>query len=139
MNAVDTNAFVYSVDRHDLVRRATARQLIRDLRRQGSGVLLWQVLAEFVNVLRNWERQGKLSRNDVHRYRQHVARIFTVAMPTQGVIDTASRLFESYSLSHWDSMLVGACIEAGVDTLYTEDMGAPRQIETVRLINPFVP
>jgi predicted nucleic acid-binding protein len=139
MNAIDTNIFVYSLDRHDAVRRATARQLIRGLRRQGNGVLLWQVLAEFVNVLRSWERQGKLTRNDVHRYRQRVALIFTVAMPTQGVIDTASRLFDTYSLSHWDSMLVAACIEAGVDTLYTEDMGAPRQIETVRLVNPFVP
>jgi predicted nucleic acid-binding protein len=100
---------------------------------------LWQVLAEFVNVLRNWERQGKLTRNDVHRYRQRVARVFSVEMPTKGVIDTASRLFETYSLSHWDSMLVAGCIEAGVGTLYTEDMGSPRQIETVRLVNPFVP
>ena len=34
-------------------------------------------------------------------------------------------------------MLLGACVEAGVTTLYTEDMGAPRKIETIDLINPF--
>ena len=49
-------------------------------------------------------------------------------------------VFKPDTLSHWDSMLVvAACIDAGVDTLYTEDMRAPRQIETVRLINPFAP
>lgn len=34
-----------------------------------------------------------------------------------------------YSLSHWDSMILGACKEAAVATLYTEDMGAPRIID----------
>ncbi len=35
-------------------------------------------------------------------------------------------------------MLLGACLEAGIDTLYTEDMGSPRTIEGVKLVNPFV-
>ena len=32
---------------------------------------------------------------------------------------------------------VAACIEVGVDQLYTEDMGSPRQLDSVQLINPF--
>ena len=43
----------------------------------------------------------------------------------------------TYTLSHWDSMLVAASAEAGVTMLYTEDMGAPRNIDTVELVNPF--
>lgn len=35
-------------------------------------------------------------------------------------------------------MLLGACVEAGVTTLYTEDMGAPRTIDTIQLVNPLV-
>jgi predicted nucleic acid-binding protein len=35
-------------------------------------------------------------------------------------------------------MLLGACLEAGVTTLYTEDMGSPRQIDSIRLVNPLV-
>jgi predicted nucleic acid-binding protein len=35
-------------------------------------------------------------------------------------------------------MLLGACAEAGVETLYTEDMGAPVDIDGISLINPFV-
>ena len=31
-----------------------------------------------------------------------------------------------------------ACLEAGVQTLYTEDMGAPRTINGLQLINPLL-
>ena len=32
----------------------------------------------------------------------------------------------------------GACIEAQIDTLYTEDMGAPITFDSLRLNNPFI-
>lgn len=58
-------------------------------------------------------------------------------MPTPGVLERSIDLTTAHTLSHWDAMLVAACLEAGVDTLYTEDMGAPRMIESLKLINPF--
>jgi predicted nucleic acid-binding protein len=57
--------------------------------------------------------------------------------PTLDVVDRALELTGRYSLSHWDSMLLGACREANVDTLYTEDMGAPASYDGIQLINPF--
>ena len=59
-------------------------------------------------------------------------------MPTPAVLDKALDLSLRYSLSHWDSMLLGACIEAKVTQLFTKDMGALRQIDTVQLTNPFI-
>jgi predicted nucleic acid-binding protein len=59
-------------------------------------------------------------------------------MPAPGVLDRALDLTDRHSLSHWDSMLIAACIEAGVNTLYTEDMGSPGQYDSVRLVNPFI-
>ena len=41
-----------------------------------------------------------------------------------------------YSLSHWDSLLVAACIEAGIDTLYSEDMGDGAVYDSLTVINP---
>jgi predicted nucleic acid-binding protein len=58
-------------------------------------------------------------------------------MPTAEVLDRALDLTGRYSLSHWDSMLLGACQEAGVTRLYTEDMGAPTTYDGVELVNPF--
>lgn len=53
-------------------------------------------------------------------------------------MDQTLRLVSRYSLSYFDPLLLGACVDAGIDTLYTEDMGAPTQYDSVQLINPFI-
>jgi predicted nucleic acid-binding protein len=64
MNAVDTNILIYSLDRRDLVKRAEARKLLRELTLSAMpSVLLWQVLGEFVRQLRAWQASGQLSKN----------------------------------------------------------------------------
>ncbi len=75
----------------------------------------------------------------LRRYLRLFRRFFRLVQPPGSVLDRALEVYDKHRLSHWDSMLIAACIEADVDTLYTEDMGAPRQIETVQLVNPFVP
>jgi len=57
--------------------------------------------------------------------------------PDAGAFDLAIGLAERFSLSHWDSMILGACRAAGAMRLYTEDMGAPRDIDGIELMNPF--
>ena len=69
---------------------------------------------------------------------QTIRSSFPVVFPTIGVLDHALDLAKHYSLSHWDSMILGACKEVGVTTLYTEDMGAPTIIDGIQLVNPLV-
>jgi predicted nucleic acid-binding protein len=54
------------------------------------------------------------------------------------VLDHALDLAGRFSLSHWDSMILGACKEAAVTKLYTEDMGSPRIIDGIELVNPLL-
>jgi predicted nucleic acid-binding protein len=58
-------------------------------------------------------------------------------LPTPEAFEAAVDLSERFSLSHWDSMILGACRAAGVTRLYTEDMGSPRTIDGIELVNPF--
>ncbi len=139
MNGIDTNILIYSVDEDEPVKRPKAQKLLRRLRkRRSETMLLWQVIAEFVRQLRTWLHQGALAKKDVRVLTQRYLGYFPLIMPTPAVLHRALDLADKYSLSHWDSMLLGACLEAGIDTLYTEDMGAPRTIEGVKLVNPFV-
>ncbi len=139
MIAIDTNVLIYSLDRNDLVKRAKARRLLRELRsRSGDVVMAWQVIGEFVRFLRTLQDQGRLKRQDVERIARGYSRLFPFALPTIRVLDHALSLAGRYSLSHWDSMLLGACVEAGVEVLYTEDMGAPVVIDSISLVNPFL-
>jgi predicted nucleic acid-binding protein len=137
MNAVDTNVFVYRLDRSEANKRAVAKRLLRDLTAAGETVLLWQTLGELLNQLASWRRRGLLAADDVSRVAAAVRKLFPLVLPAEGSIDRALRYATDHSLSHWDSMMVASCAEAGVDVLYTEDMGAPRKIDVVQLVNPF--
>jgi predicted nucleic acid-binding protein len=139
MIAIDTNVLVYAVDRADPVKRSKARTLLTHLYR-GSipTILLWQVLTEFARYLRSREDGGTTSRRSTMRYLGIVRRRFSIAAPHPRVLDIALDLSSRYSLSHWDSLILAACVDAGVTTLYTEDMGSPTQYDTVQLLNPFV-
>lgn len=57
-------------------------------------------------------------------------------LPAWSVIDRAEDLMSRFSLSHWDSMIVAACLEANVQTLYTEDLGYSN-IDGLMIANPF--
>ena len=139
MNAVDTNVLIYRLDRREPIKQAQARELLRKLADDSEPTFIpWQVLGELANQLRRWQDQHWLTREASHRYLAAFRSLFPTAMPTPAVLDHALDFAERYSLSHWDSMLLGACIEAKVDTLYTEDMGAPASYDRIRLINPSI-
>jgi len=138
MIGVDTNVQLYAFDAREPAKRKVARVLLRSLSSGGETSLLWQNLGEFLAQLHRWRSQGWIDDDRLQRNLAWVRRLFPIVMPVQAVLDRALNLMKSHTLSHWDAMLVAACVEANIDTLYTEDMGAPRTIESVVLINPFV-
>ena len=58
-------------------------------------------------------------------------------LPKQSVLSASLTLSGRYSLSHWDSLLIAACLEAGVDTLYTEDLQDGATYDRLTVVNPF--
>ena len=139
MNAIDTNVFIYRLDRRDPVKQGKARSLLRQLAVDTTPtVLLWQVLGELMPQLRYWQDRGQLTRDGFLRYVATFRRLHPLVMPTSQVLDRALDLAGRHVLSHWDSMLVGACQEAGVTRPFTEDTGAPATYDGVELVNPFI-
>ena len=57
--------------------------------------------------------------------------------PQHTTVLTALDLSRRYCLSHWDSMLLAACLEAGVTTLYSEDLSHETRYDSVLVVNPF--
>lgn len=100
-------------------------------------VVPWQVAVEFVACLRRWENAGRVTRDDTRTYKNQFLDAQPVLMPTPAILQVSLDLSDRYSLSHWDSLLIAACIEAGIDTLYTEDLAAGMTYDTVSTINPF--
>ncbi|MCI0638200.1 MAG: hypothetical protein L0Y72_01090 [Gemmataceae bacterium] len=139
MNAIDTNVFLYSVDRNEPMKQFKAQQLLQQLRfKTEPTFLLWQVLGELGQQLRRWRNQGKLTSGEFAQHAQAFRYLYPLALPTPAVFDVALNLAERFSLEHWDSTILGACQVAGIANLFTEDMGAPRIIDGIQLINPLV-
>lgn len=63
--------------------------------------------------------------------------VWTLAIPTTRVFDGYFRLRSRHSLSHWDSLLIAACQEAGVTRLYSEDLQHGADYDGVIVCNPF--
>jgi predicted nucleic acid-binding protein len=138
MNAVDTNILLYSIDRNEPAKQLIAQQLLQQLHAATeTTLLLWQVLGELTQQLRRWRDQGRLTPAEFWEHLQAFRHLFPLVLPTAAAFDSALSLAERFNLSHWDSMILGACQAAGGTRLYTEDMGAPRTIDGIELVNPF--
>lgn len=139
MNAVDTNVFVYSLDTDEPDKQAKAKALLASLLgAQQATIVPWQVAGEFLNWLRKWERAGRVSAVDVAAHFRDFLAMFPLAIPSIHVFQKYFDLSSRFSLSHWDAMLLAACKEAGVTTLYSEDMDAGTDYDGVGIVDPFV-
>lgn len=138
MNAIDTNVVAYTFDPAAPAKQALARQLLYDLvLKPHETVLLWQVAVEFLAYLRKAERKGLITGEQVKVNFREVLQLFSLKLPTAIIFERGFVLHEHYSLSHWDSLLIAACQEAGVTRLYSEDMQNGADYDGVIIVNPF--
>ncbi|MBE9053686.1 PIN domain-containing protein [Nostocales cyanobacterium LEGE 11386] len=132
MNAVGTNILIYLNDPRDLTKQGIAASLVFGMT---DGVLLWQVACEYLAASRKLEPLG-YDRKQAYQYIRDLQQVWYTVLPTWNVIDRAENLMNRFSLSHWDSMIIAACLEVDVQTLYTEDFGYS-SIDGLQIINPF--
>ena len=138
MNAVDTNVFVYALDDSEPAKQAKARELLdRLVQPPIDTVLPWQVAGELLNCLRKWESADRITAADVEANFRDVLSMFPLRLPDARTFEVSFDLRARFSLSHWDSMLLAACKEAGITTLFSEDLGAGTNYDGVTVVNPF--
>jgi predicted nucleic acid-binding protein len=138
MNAIDTNILAYSLDATEPAKQARARAFIDGVFASAEATLIpWQVAVELLACLRKWESTGRISNDDVQARFSEFLTVWQLALPTAKLFQTSFRLRERYSLSHWDSLLIAACKEAGVNRLYSEDMQHGADYDGVSTVNPF--
>ena len=138
MNAVDTNILVYAVDATEPEKSRRAIDLMRQLAAADMPLILpWQVAAEFLACMRRWEDGGRIKRSDTDAYLHRFLATLPIVQPTIRSLRLSLDFSSRFSLSHWDSMLLAACAEAGVEVLYSEDLSSDATYDTVKVINPF--
>ena len=132
MNAVDTNVLFYVHDPRDPGKQRIASSLIAAL---SDGALLWQVACEYLWASRKLEPFGYSSSEAFNEIRE-LRRVWSSVMPDWKALDRAETLKTAYSLSFWDALIIATCLEAGVQRLFSEDLGY-QSVETLEIKNPF--
>jgi predicted nucleic acid-binding protein len=126
---LDTNILVYA-------QQAGAKAEIAQALLAEGGTISTQVLNELVNVLHR--KLGK-SWNEIELALDDIGNVLEPAVPLTGAINrTALSLARDHGLQFYDALIVTAAIEAGCDTLLSEDLQHGRRFGALRIVNPFV-
>lgn len=129
----DTNVLVYTDDKAAPTKQRRALGLVAEHRRDGSGVVSLQVLQEyFVTVTRKLHVDALIARRKVELLAE-----FDVAAPEVTDILAAIDLHRLHGFSFWDALVLRTAKQAGCRVLYSEDLQAAREIEGLRIENPF--
>jgi predicted nucleic acid-binding protein len=125
----DSNVLIYAFSTD--VRRQRALTTIA-----GGGVISTQVLNEFTNVLRKKQKQDWPV---IEAAVQSIRFRFPDTAPlTADTHAAALALARDHTLAFYDALIIAAAIEAGCDTLYSEDMQHGRSIGGLTILNPFI-
>jgi predicted nucleic acid-binding protein len=125
----DTNVLVYLTS-GDVAKADRAEATLAK-----GGSISVQVLNELANVAR---RKMQMSWDETHAFLNMLRGLLTVHPLTVETHETGLRLAERYGLSIYDAMIAASALDAGCDTLWSEDMQHGLKLdERLRIINPF--
>src|SRR5580692_6031313 len=133
---LDTNIFVYTFDAQAPVKAKKSAQLIRRAADTGEGIISYQVVQEFFNVAFRRFAQP-MSMAEAEQYLITVLRPLLAVHSSPAIYFAALRIAEKHRISWYDSLIVAAAMEGQCEKLYSEDFQHGRNIEGVRIENPF--
>ncbi|MFY9951396.1 MAG: PIN domain-containing protein [Candidatus Sulfotelmatobacter sp.] len=129
----DTNVLIYADDKAAPAKQRRSLNLLAEHRRARSGVVSFQVLQEyFVTVTKKLHVDAPLARRKV----ELLAEFDVVAVGVSDIL-AAIDLHRLHSFSFWDALILRAAKQAGCSVLFSEDMQHTREIDGVRIVNPF--
>jgi len=132
---VDTNVFVYLFDAEDPAKQQRAREVVSELMRTGALVLSSQVLGElYVTVTR--KLAFPLEPAAALRALGDLA-VFPVVAIDAALAQRAAARTVAEQIAYWDALILDAAVEAGADSVYSEDLQHDRTYQGVTVQNPF--
>jgi len=128
-----TRTLIYSCDHTDARGQQRAFELLAGAE---DGVLLWQVAVEFIAASRKPAAQGFTPADAWARLREFMD-VLQLIVPSAKVFKYAQPMHQNQGISFWDAMIIGACIDCGVEMLYSEDLPGRTFAGKLQFVNPF--
>ena len=126
---IDTNVLVYAQEAD--AKSETARRVVL-----AGGVISVQVLSEFADVLRRKFRlEWALIAEALSDVRAALDPVRPISIETH---THAVALARAYGFRFYDALILASALDAGCDTLLTEDFQTGRRVDGLTIVNPFV-
>ncbi len=133
---IDTNVFIYPLERLDERKADTAERLIENGIITGNACISFQVVQECLNTAIR-KAEIPLTVDEMNLYLNSVLRPLYRVQPSLRLYQSALEVKNRYRFSFYDSLIIAAALEAGCKTLYSEDLQHGQQIEGLTIENPF--
>ncbi len=131
---VDTNVLIYAHDVDSKSKHATAKNILRELWSERTGVLSMQVLQEFyVNVTR--KIRSPLPKDSARLVVSSYSIWCMETTPAE--LWVAFRIEDESRIGFWDALIVAAAAKSGATRLLSEDLNPGQKIAGLRIENPF--
>ncbi len=131
---VDTNVLIYAHDADAKAKHQVAKNVLRELWSQRTGVLSMQVLQEFyVNVTR--KIASPLPKDAARRIVNSYAIWCVETTPAE--ISAAFRIEDESKMGFWDALILASAAKCGAHRILSEDLNAKQTIAGIRIQNPF--
>ena len=103
---------------------------------QQSNVISVQVLNEFTSASL---RKIKISNVELEEFLNLFISIFNIRPLDVETFEAGLAVSRKYGYQHYDSMIIAAALQAGCETLYSEDMQHQQIInKRLQIVNPFI-
>ena len=133
---LDTNVFVYQLERLDTRKAAISENLIRRGIEEGTACISFQVVQECLNTALR-KAEIPLTEANLRGYLESVLRPLVRVHSSLLLYHSSLEIHARYGFSYYDSLIVAAALEAGCTRLYTEDLQHGQQIQRLTIVDPF--
>jgi predicted nucleic acid-binding protein len=131
---LDSNVLIYAINRTDRLHDAAVDLIDRASR--ADCVQTLQSLGECFNVV---TRRYRMSPADAAAELDWFRVLFPVVAADVAALDLATAVVHRHGLQFWDAMLWATAKLAGCRLLLSEDLQDGRELEGIRIVNPFDP
>ena len=131
----DTNILIYAVDHTDPIKRKKAGELLEREAGAGNAIISTQVLQEFysASTLKLKRPLNKLVAEEIVEELMAIP----VKQVDTTIIRAAIKRNQTDQVSFWDALIIETALRAGARILWSEDMQHDREIDGLKIQNPF--
>ena len=134
---LDTNVFIYSLERLDERKADKADRLIETGIATGNATISFQVVQEFLNTAIR-KAEVSLTTDEMKMYLNSVLTPLYRVQPSKMLYQNALEIQGRFRFSFYDSLIIAAALEANCIILFSEDMQHGQKIEGLTIENPFI-